>query len=202
MSDALKVNVRGPAKAVWNVIAYRAGEKEVCWPSLETLCEETGFGMSTVCRALDELETLGLIFRTRSEGKKTTRYLINSPRAAELTVPLRDTKERERKERHDVQLSSAAKRDIERAKMVHRRSEVKSVFMALCHLHPTEVLITAPMVAREMGAPVAKIRTDLSALMKNGDLPDLYAMRWGKTKFNPRHARRLVNVIPFQRAAR
>jgi DNA-binding MarR family transcriptional regulator len=202
MSDAFNVYLRGPAKGVWLSLALRANGKTECWPSLDRIALDTGLDKATVCRALEKLEEVGLIFRDRPEGGRTTTYTINCRRAQQMTVAERDTKERERKERHDVQLSSAAKRDIERAKMVHRRSEVKSVFMALCHLHPTEVLITAPMVAREMGAPVAKIRTDLSALMKNGDLPDLYAMRWGKTKFNPRHAKRLVNVIPFQRVAR
>jgi DNA-binding MarR family transcriptional regulator len=203
MSDALNVKLdRGTLKGVWNVLSYRAGDKGECWPSLERIALDTGLGKSTVCRALDELEQMGLIFRNSSEGggsARTTVYTINCPRAGQLTVPERDTKERERKKEDAYRLSAEVRRDLDRAKMVRRRSEVKSTFEALCVMYPADVRITVPMICRETGHKPAKVRSDMLALMKNMDIDlDLAHDRFGKHKpRRARHAGRLTVVVPF-----
>jgi DNA-binding transcriptional regulator YhcF (GntR family) len=200
MSDVFDVDVRGPAKAVLTAIVWRLNGKDECWPSLDRLALDTGLNRATVCRALDELEDGGLIFRDRSEGGKPSTYSVNSRRLQQLTVALCNTKERERKKNCEVRLSAEAKADLDRAKIIHRRSEVKATFEALCQMYPEDVQITAPMVAREIGSPAAKVRSDLIAILKTGDIPPLFAMRFGRTKRNPRHFGKLKNVIPFQRS--
>jgi DNA-binding transcriptional regulator YhcF (GntR family) len=200
MSDVFDVRVQGPAKAVLTAIVWRLNGKEQCWPSLDRIALDTGLNRATVCRALDHLEDDGLIFRDRSEGGKPSTYSVNSRRLQQLSVALCDTKERERDLNCTSKLSAAAKADLDRAKIIRRRSEVKATFEALCTLYPEDVNITAPMVAREMGAPAAKVRSDLIAILKTGDIPPLMSMRFGRTKANPRHFGKLVNVLPFQRS--
>jgi DNA-binding MarR family transcriptional regulator len=203
MSDAFDVKLdRGTLKGVWNVLFYRAGEKGECWPSLDRLALDTGYDKSTVCRALDELERIGLIFRSCNEGggsAHTTVYTINCRTARQLTVAQRDTKERERKKEDAHRLSADIRRDLDRAKMVHRRSEVKSTFEALCVMYPADVRITVPMICRETGHKPAKVRSDMIALMKNMDIDlDLAHDRFGKHKpRRARHAGRLTVVVPF-----
>ena len=62
---------------------YADPETGECWPSLNTLCADTQYSRSSVCRALTELERDGFIIRQRSTDGRglaaTTRYLLNLP---------------------------------------------------------------------------------------------------------------------------
>jgi DNA-binding transcriptional MocR family regulator len=62
-----------------------------CFPSLTTLSGETGLGRSTVCRALNELDSAGLIRRVRQGRGRPTRYLATSPATGLPVVPQRDS---------------------------------------------------------------------------------------------------------------
>lgn len=215
MSDAWKVSLPPSAKAVFMALIWRANGKRTCWPSIAELTEMTGLSDRAIRYALSYLADEKLIAIESGRGRSSATYHINSNPAVELIedepnrqmLPSKAATRAESKERKEIRedvdrLSPTAKRDLDRAKMIRRRSEVKATFEALCHLYADDISITAPMVAREMGIPVTKARADLSSLLRNQDLPDIYAMRFGKTKFNPRHARKLQNVIPFQRAGR
>ena len=74
---AIKADVRGPAKAVLLVLAYRADSKFFdCYPSHELLAKESGFAVATVKRAIAHLIDLGLV-ATYSRGfKAALRYEI------------------------------------------------------------------------------------------------------------------------------
>jgi Fe2+ or Zn2+ uptake regulation protein len=64
------------ANHVLRVLSSYADEAGECYPSLETLAEQTQLDKSTVCRALDRLDAAGQIIRTRSKGRRVTKYRL------------------------------------------------------------------------------------------------------------------------------
>lgn len=197
MSDGISVPLKGWAKAVWNVLVWRSSEKDVCWPSLERLAFEAGCSVKTVCTVMDELEQKGFISRERSTGRLSTRYTLNCERASQLTVNVLHTKERD--------ISDAAIRrrgpsePLEIAKLVLRRSQVRNTFIALCSTYLEDVPITVPMIARELGMKPSTVRTDMASLLRNRDIPEDFAVRFGRVKRRrPKHHGKLSNVVPMR----
>ncbi len=82
--------VRGAAKSVLQALASRADSEGVCWPSLRTLDTDSGFGVTTVCKALRELEKDGWIRREqrkkRDGGPTSTKYTIALHRTGHIPV--------------------------------------------------------------------------------------------------------------------
>jgi DNA-binding transcriptional MocR family regulator len=52
---------RGSARQVLVAIAYRANQYGNCWPSINTIVDDSGLSRSTVWRALEELKEMGEI---------------------------------------------------------------------------------------------------------------------------------------------
>ncbi len=90
-----KLDTRDAAtKLVLLKLADNANDSGLCWPSLSTICKETGLGKSTVCRKMKQLEDAGTIVRVPGHTGTSTRYTLHlshvgtSPTMA--LVPQRD----------------------------------------------------------------------------------------------------------------
>jgi pyocin large subunit-like protein len=68
----------GPARSVLTILATYADDTGLAWPSLPTLCRDTGLSRSTVQRATQDLVTAGelLIVELGSGRGRSTRYRI------------------------------------------------------------------------------------------------------------------------------
>jgi hypothetical protein len=187
----MDVPLRGPAKAVWIALVFRANSKNECWPSLDRIVLDVGLGKSTVCRALDELETLGLIFRRRSEGGRTSsRYGINCARAGQLTVPERDTKYNGKKESDvDVEMSRTQRelRDVNKSlKLQRRKTQVRDAYLAACAILGPGQYVTIPALAHDLGMPAAQVRSALMAVFKTiNEVPIDLQMRLRRAQRKP-----------------
>lgn len=184
----------GSYKAVWLVLVIRANVKGECWPSIERISRDASVSKATVYRALAEFERLGLV-RKKKRPNVTTVYVLQNFRISQQG----SHRETQRKREPIMDVSSAAKRDMDRARAHLRRSQVKSTFLAFCVLHEPGEIINAPMLSRELGIPVSKVKSDMLALIKNLDIPVEEAMRFGNHKRKPWHAGRLKNAMkPFR----
>jgi hypothetical protein len=71
--------LRGAGKlAVFLCLALHINEEGLCWPSIDLICRETGYGKDTVFAALKSLERMGFIARKRRRdeaGKKLSTNL-------------------------------------------------------------------------------------------------------------------------------
>jgi hypothetical protein len=203
--DAMQVPLKGAIKGVWLVLAFRAGEKEKCWPSLDTIALESGYSRRTVCTAIEELERLRLIVRDASiGGQQTTRYIINCEAASQLAVNSLHTKEKTEEDTHTARFTAEASRELKGARAAIRRAQVRETFVALCGVYPEDVKITVPMLARELGARQPQVRTDMQYLIKHRDVPFDHLVRFGAAKPNPKNFRRVgrENVVLFARGSR
>jgi hypothetical protein len=73
---AWTADVEPCAKLVLLALADHADASGLCWPSLDRLMVLTGRQRRTVTRALDDLDTAGLIHRERSTGRRVTKYRL------------------------------------------------------------------------------------------------------------------------------
>lgn len=67
------------AQSIYRYLRYRQGLNDDCYPSLKTIANDTKCSVSTVKRALNELERKGYIERInqrRSNGSKTSNRYI------------------------------------------------------------------------------------------------------------------------------
>jgi DNA-binding MarR family transcriptional regulator len=201
--DAMKVPLKGAQKAVWLVIAYRAAITDQCWPGLETIAEEAGVTVQTVCRAVLELERVGLISRSSPAGGTSTRYFVHSNVALELTLTSRETKERERNKGECVDVNHAARKELELARSVSRRNGVKDAFYRLVAALPESAVITVPALARELGSRQSQVRSDMNYLIKHRDIPFDILGRFGRSKPNPKNFGRdkQAAILQFRRSA-
>lgn len=202
MQDGLKVPLRGALKSVWNVLVWHAGQRNECWPALDTIAMEAGLARSTTCSALTELERIGLISRDSPAGGKSTRYFIHCSAAEQLTVRHSDTKERERNSSDSALRTVEAQRRLEVARRARRRHDVKDAFLRLCAVLPPEGMITVPMLARELGARQPQVRADMKYLIDNHDLPFDLLGRFVRSKPNPKNfaKREAAQVLQFRRS--
>lgn len=73
-------------RLVLMLLANRANEKLVCYPSIRKLVSESGAARSTVLKALRKLEDAGLIARVaqyhESGARRSNRYLLKHPDAS------------------------------------------------------------------------------------------------------------------------
>jgi len=75
----------GPAGAsVLRLLADRANENGVCWPSVARIAKETNLSRRTVFRALADLEALDLIERRYTGRSSTYRVCFEGPRNLSL----------------------------------------------------------------------------------------------------------------------
>ena len=73
---AVKDELSAPARWVLLCLSARMGEsKNSCWPSYDTLTEETCLGRTKVAEAIVELEQKGFLGVRRKNGKKNIYYL-------------------------------------------------------------------------------------------------------------------------------
>lgn len=70
-----------PEKLVFLALVVHADAKGECWPSFGALAKGTGLSRSTVIRALERLETCGLIERYRRGLSEPNLYRITLPGA-------------------------------------------------------------------------------------------------------------------------
>jgi DNA-binding transcriptional MocR family regulator len=201
MTDALRVPIKGWAKATWNIVSWHAGEKDKCWPSLETLAMEVGCCRATLCAALSELERLKLITRSSSGGGKSTTYYVHCSAAQQFTVQELNTKEREAKEGDIRSPDHPSKTELDKARTRIRRASVKSTFLAFCEMYPEGVTITVPMLAKELGMRPAQLRSDMLYIIRNLDVPLDKAVRFGTAKRKPWRGPS-KNVVPFRQVGR
>ena len=74
-------SLKGTPKSIALALANRVNPKGVCWPSINTLANDTGFSVSTVKRGLWALKDSGYLNtenRTRKDGSHTSNlYTLN-----------------------------------------------------------------------------------------------------------------------------
>ncbi len=63
MAKAIELKIGTKQKFLLLVLANYADEGGRCWPSIETLCADTGMSRATVHRTLDKLIERGLVRR-------------------------------------------------------------------------------------------------------------------------------------------
>lgn len=67
-----------PAKALYGLLTVYCGDKRSCYPSREKLAYELGVSVSTIHRALKNLEENGIIRRQQTkEGSTTITHLTD-----------------------------------------------------------------------------------------------------------------------------
>jgi len=79
MSWALKQPVKTTEKLLLLVIANYADEQGQAWPSVETLCRDTGMSRATIQRSLRKLEKLGFLStkkRMKSHAQTSNLYTL------------------------------------------------------------------------------------------------------------------------------
>ena len=76
MAWAIKQKAPTRSKFLLLILANYADEGGRCWPSIQTLCEDTGIPRSTVKVYLDKLVKMGLIVKAKrfSGHMKTSNY--------------------------------------------------------------------------------------------------------------------------------
>jgi hypothetical protein len=80
------------AIVVWLVLAARADEESVAWPSVDSIQSNTGMSRGAVCRALAELRTKGEIFVECGGGRYgPKKYRIRTSSDSELVPNLTPT---------------------------------------------------------------------------------------------------------------
>lgn len=68
MAWAIKIKLPTHEKFVLVLLSNYADEHGICWPSIETLCEQTGLSRPAVKRALRKLVERGIV--TKAKQKK------------------------------------------------------------------------------------------------------------------------------------
>ena len=77
-------------KMLYMCLARHAGEKDFCFPGLETLCRELGIkDTRTVVKYIRTLEEKGLI-ETKKEKGKSNKYYLNNVKVPTYNVPTSD----------------------------------------------------------------------------------------------------------------
>ena len=77
--------------ALCQYVFGKFGQRAECWPSLQSLADDTGFDRSTVTRALKVLEAKGWVGRHRGGGRgRVTRYVLKN-RCGSAPVPPEET---------------------------------------------------------------------------------------------------------------
>ena len=73
-------DLSGKAKSVYMYLLDRANAQGECWPAIPTIARELSISRSSVKRALDELESLGLLSRDarwrENGGRSSNLYLL------------------------------------------------------------------------------------------------------------------------------
>jgi biotin operon repressor len=86
---AYEMRITGPAKPVLVALADMADEDASCYPGQEKLSAMTGLSVSTVARALQRLEDLGLLVRQHRYGSRG--YRTSDRYRLQLTVDIPET---------------------------------------------------------------------------------------------------------------
>jgi DNA-binding transcriptional ArsR family regulator len=82
------------AKAILYALASRANEKGECWPSVKTLCRDSGLAERTVQTHLQSLVDQQLVLRDERRGKSTLfRLTLDGLRTGAADAPVRATTE-------------------------------------------------------------------------------------------------------------
>jgi DNA-binding transcriptional ArsR family regulator len=70
--------LRGAGKlAVFLCLALHINEEGLCWPSIDTISKETGYGKDTVYAALKSLEKMGFIARKKRRDEDGAKLSTN-----------------------------------------------------------------------------------------------------------------------------
>jgi len=80
LNPGLLAALRGAPLSVLLALALHANQERTCFPAIATLCKDTGYGRTTVIKALDTLEALALVGRTR-RANTSTLYRLAAPDA-------------------------------------------------------------------------------------------------------------------------
>lgn len=76
MAWAVGIKLPSQEKITLVMLANYANEEGRCWPSIDTLCKDTGLSRATVKRALKKLEDRSLLIKAkRSKGPLQTSNL-------------------------------------------------------------------------------------------------------------------------------
>ena len=112
---AWKQQLPPTAKLVLINLAGRIDQAYSCYPSLTTICEDTGLSRSSVTRTLNLLEDNDLLMRAsrqRANGStRSNRYYLNHPEAPHVTGEYDDDDDDYRAE----ELAAASARVISKA---------------------------------------------------------------------------------------
>ena len=87
--------LKGPALSVLLALALRADNDDgSCFPGIDTIARDSGYGRSSVCNALNQLEALGLVRRTRRQRQSTlyTLEVYDSAAPDDSSQPAQSTK--------------------------------------------------------------------------------------------------------------
>lgn len=77
------------AKSVLVSLADNANDSGFCWPSIETICERTCYGRTSVIEAIKWLDANGYLVPNRSNGRKTTYQLTPEAGGVKPSKPVR-----------------------------------------------------------------------------------------------------------------
>lgn len=211
LNDAWAVRgLSGWAKVVFVYLAWRQHDRPYAEVSLDRMADDLGAAKTTICRAIAELERFDVVIRRSSGGRTVTRYTVNCSVAQQLTVAQGNTKDIRHRE-EGANATVGGKRHLDMARAAIRRKQVRETFIALCGYYETDVKITVPMLARELGARPSQTRTDMNYLIKNRDIPFDMIGRFGASKPNhkriaqakaARAAAESENIVLFARGPR
>lgn len=67
----------GSVYAVWMCLGAHVGEGGYCYPSLRTIARETGYSLRSVQKAINALETEGLIRKWHNKPKGSNEFSSN-----------------------------------------------------------------------------------------------------------------------------
>ncbi len=81
MTNAFKSELKPRARLVLNCLALHSNKEMTCFPSIKTIAKECGYSVSTVKRALNDLEKLGHIekierYDERKNGGQTSNLYV------------------------------------------------------------------------------------------------------------------------------
>ena len=90
-----RTDLTASAKLIYSVLADRQGGNGDCWPGIRTLAKDAGMSKGAVERAVDALESAGLIQANRGNQGYSNRYTVTVPETGTLpaspTVPETET---------------------------------------------------------------------------------------------------------------
>lgn len=76
--DFMQMDISVYAKCVYTLLRTYSGEKDSCYPSMKTICDDLKISKSTLIRAIKELENIEMVAVVRSKKKDSNENSVNT----------------------------------------------------------------------------------------------------------------------------